>query len=189
MWSVPLEFFGIRTERLGIKENEETQMNMLEIHLKSTAQGMDEIEALLATKMKSMAKTVEKYMLPLIEESRQVKLTKREMAAILNAYSEKVHLPEYIIEAVLDAVEENTVWGFSNAVSWVRTHGQFDERRATLPREQRPLTQTLENIAGEVLSITRTIAKLKKVLPNNVITQKALTKPEQFPQLKAMVVK
>jgi hypothetical protein len=150
---------------------------------------MDEIEALLATKMKSMAKVVEKHMIPVIEESRKVQLTKKEMKAILDAYAEKVHLPEYIIEQILDSVEENTVWGFSNAVSWTRTHGQFDERRSQLPREQRPLTQILENIAGEVLSITRTIAKLKKVLPNNVITQKALTKPEQFPQLKAMVVK
>jgi len=189
MWLVPLQFFGVKTERLGMKETEETQMNMLELHLKSTAEGMDEIEALLATKMKGMAKIVEKHMIPIIEESRKVALNKKEMKAILEAYAEKVHLPEYIIEQILDSVEENTVWGFSNAVSYCRTHGQFDERRSQLPREQRPLTQILENIAGEVLSITRTIAKLKKVLPNNVITQKALTKPEQFPQLKAMVVK
>jgi len=189
MWSVPLQFFGLKTERLGMKDSEETQLNMMELHLKSTMENMDEIEALLATKMKGMAKAVEEHMIPIIEESRKVALTKKEMQAILEAYAEKTHLPEYIIEQILDSVEENTVWGFSNAVSWVRTHGQFDERRSRLPREQRPLTQILENIAGEVLSITRTIAKLKKVLPNNVITQKALTKPEQFPQLKTMVVK
>ena len=189
MWSVPLQFFGLRTERLSMKDSEETQLNMMELHLKSTMENMDEIEALLATKMKGMAKAVEKHMIPVIEESRKVQLTKKEMKAILEAYAEKVHLPEYIIEQILDSVEENTVWGFSNAISWCRTHGQFDERRSQLPREQRPLTQILENIAGEVLSITRTIAKLKKVLPNNVITRKALTKPEQFPQLKAMVVK
>lgn len=189
MWTVPLQFFGVKTERLGMKDSEETQMNMMELHLKSTAENMDEIEALLASKMKGMAQAVEKHMIPVIEESRKVQLTKKEMKAILDAYAEKVHLPEYIIEQILDSVEENTVWGFSNAISGVRTHGQFDERRSQLPREQRPLTQILENIAGEVLSITRTIAKLKKVLPNNVITQKALTKPEQFPQLKAMVVK
>jgi len=189
MWSVPLQFFGLRTERLGMKESEETQLNMMELHLKSTAENMDEIEALLATKMKGMAKVVEKHMIPVIEESRRVQLTKKEMKAILEAYAEKVHLPEYIIEQILDNVEENTVWGFSNAVSWCRTHGQFDERRSQLPREQRPLTQILENIAGEVLSLTPTLKKLKDVLPDKTITQKVLTEPQRFPQLKAMVAK
>jgi len=188
MWSVPLQFFGIQTERLGISEKEVTELNMLELHVKSTAENMDEIEALLATKMKSMAKSVEKHMIPVIEESRKVQLTKKEMTAILEAYAEKVQLPEYIIEQVIDNVEEETVWGFSNAVSWVRTHGQFDERRSKLPREQRPLTQILENIAGEVLSITPTLKKLKNVL-KGPITQKVLTKPQEFPQLKAMIVK
>jgi hypothetical protein len=189
MWSVPLQFFGLKTERLGMKESEETQLNMMELHLKSTAENMDEIEALLATKMKGMAKTVEKHMIPVIEESRKVALTKKEMKAILEAYAEKVHLPEYIIEQILDSVEESTVWGFSNAVSWCRTHGQFDERRSQLLREQRPLTQILENIAGEVLSLTPTLKKLKAVLPNKTITQKVLTEPQRFPQLKAMVAK
>ena len=189
MWSVPLQFFGIQTERLGMKDSEETQLNMMELHLKSTAENMDEIEALLATKMKCMARVVEKHMIPVIEESRKVQLTKKEMKAILEAYAEKVHLPEYIIEQILDSVEENTVWGFSNAVSWVRTHGQFDERRSQLPREQRPVTQVLENIAGEVLSLTPTLKKLKAVLPDKTITQKVLTEPQRFPQLKAMVVK
>jgi hypothetical protein len=188
MWMVPLQFFGVKTERLGLKDTEDAQLNMLEIHLKSTAEDMNEIEAILAAKMKSMAKVVEKHMLPLIEESRKVALTKKEMNAILEAYSEKVHLPKYIVEQILDNVEENTVWGFSNAVSWVRTHGQFDERRSQLPREQRPLTQILESIAGEVMSITPTIKKLKAVM-KGPITQKVLTNPEQFPQLKAMVVK
>jgi hypothetical protein len=188
MWMVPLQFFGVKTERLGLKDTEETQLNMLELHLKSTAEGMNEIEAILAAKMKNMAKVVEKKLLPIIEESRHVALTKKEMKAILEAYAEKTHLPKYIIEQILDSVEENTVWGFSNAVSWVRTHGQFDERRSQLSREQRPLTQILENIAGEVLSITPTIKKLKAVL-KGPITQKALMKPEQYPELKAMVVK
>ena len=69
-----------------------------------------------------------------------------------------------------------------------RKHGQFDERRSQLPREQRPLTQILESIAGELMSITPTIKKLKAVL-KGPITQKVLTKPEQYPELKAMVVK
>ena len=77
MWLVPLQFFGVKTERLGLKETEEAQMNMLELHLKSTAEGMDEIEAILAARMKSMAKIVEQRMMPIIEESRHVTLTKR----------------------------------------------------------------------------------------------------------------
>jgi len=121
MWLVPLQFFGIKTERLGMKETEETQLNMMEIHLKSTAEGMNEIEAILAAKMKGMAKVVEQRLLPVIEESRTVALTKKEMKAILEAYAEKTHLPKYIIEQILDSVEENTVWGFSQAVSYVRT--------------------------------------------------------------------
>jgi hypothetical protein len=54
--------------------------------------------------MKSMAKVVEKRMLPIIEESRHVALTKKEMKAILEAYAEKTHLPKYIIDQILDAL-------------------------------------------------------------------------------------
>jgi len=190
MWSVPLQFFGLHCERLpGLKDKEIEDLSMLEIHLKSTADNLGDVQKQLTKKMKTLALTAKKVFLPLIEESRKVELMPSEMEAILNAYANKATLPKYIIKQILDNVEENTVWGFSQAVSFVRTHGQLDERRAQLPREERGITRTLENISGEIFSLTPTIVKLKTMLKKNLITEQALTTPEKFPELKAMVVK
>jgi hypothetical protein len=61
---------------------------------------------------------------------------------------------------------EETIWGFSNAVSWVRTHGDFKFTNSSHPMfksvEDRDLTWRLEKIAGEVLSLTPTINDIHK---------------------------
>jgi hypothetical protein len=111
------------------------------------------------------------------------------MGAILEAYQEKVALPKYIVKQILEHVEEQTVWGFSQAVSWVRTHGSFQDKRAKLPKEERSLIQILENISGEVLSLTPTIKKLHEALKQRKITKMVLTKPQKFQELKPMMVR
>ena len=190
MWQVPLQVFGLNCERLpGSQAKDVRDLSMMEIHLTSTVDNFAQVEKELEAKMTKLAKAAKTTFLPLIKESRKVKLDKKEMQAILDAYATRVILPKYIIKQILDSVEENTVWGFSQAISWVRTHGQLDERRAQLPREERSITKTLENISGEVISIVPTIIKLKKLLKNNVITKQALTKPQQIPELKPMLVK
>ena len=63
-------------------------------------------------------------------------------------------------------VEDETVWGFSQAVSWVRTHGDFkfvaSANAMFKSVEDRDLTWRLENIAGEVLGLTPTIIDIHK---------------------------
>jgi len=164
-------------------------LSMMEIHLTSTVDNFAQVQKELETKMTKLAKAAKTTFLPLIKESRKVKLTKKEMQAILDAYATRVALPKYIIKQILDNVEENTVWGFSQAISWVRTHGQLDERRAQLPREERGITKTLENISGEVISITPTIIKIKQLLKNNIITKTALVNPKSVHELKPMLAK
>jgi len=190
MWMVPLEVFGLKCERLPGSQMKDVQdLSMMEIHLTSTVDNFKQVETELKEKMVKLEKAAKTTFIPLIKESRRVELTPQEMEAILKAYAQKVALPEYIIKQILANVEENTVWGFSQAISFVRTHGQLDERRAQLPREERGITKILENIAGEVISITPTIVKLKKLLKNNVITEQVLTKPQSVPQLKPMLAK
>jgi hypothetical protein len=190
MWMVPLEVFGLKCERLPGSQMKDVQdLSMMEIHLTSTVDNFKRVETELKEKMVKLEKAAKTTFIPLIKESRRVELTPQEMEAILKAYAQKVALPEYIIKQILANVEENTVWGFSQAISFVRTHGQLDERRAQLPREERGITKILENIAGEVISITPTIVKLKKLLKNNVITEQVLTKPQSVPQLKPMLAK
>lgn len=189
MWEVPLQFFGVKTERLDEIPNIEL-LNMQQFHLANAIEDQRQFEQELVTKMEGMKVIIKKGILPIVKESRKVYLSKTEMKAILEAYSEKVALPKYIVKQIMEHVQEQTVWGFSQAVSWVRTHGEFDEKKSKLPKEERRLVQNLENIAGEVLSIAPTIAKLHKALGRGNITKKALMTPQKIrnPQLKAMAV-
>lgn len=188
MWEVPFQFFGLKTERLDEIPNIEV-LNMQQFHLSNAMADKSKFEQELVAKLTAMSKVLKKAIIPMIKQSRKEPLRKSEMKAILEAYSDRVALPKYIVRQILDHVEEETVWGFSQAVSWVRTHGQFDEKKAKLPKEERRLVQNLENIAGEVFSITPTIHKLHKVLGKKPITKKVLTTPQKIKnkKLKAMV--
>jgi len=188
MWEVPLNFFGVKTERLGEIQGIEL-LNMQQFHLANAIQNEAEFQQQLINKMEGMKKVIKKGILPIIKQSRRIEISKSEMEGILEAYQGKLALPKYIVKQILKHVEEETVWGFSQAVSWVRTHGEFDEKRSKLPREERRLTQNLENIAGEVLSIAPTIEKLHKVLGKRKITARVLVNPEKMRGLKRMVAK
>jgi len=95
-----------------------------------------------------------------INEAVKSPLSKEEMEAILDAYDEKVGIPKYIRKQIMDAVKEETVWGFSQAVSYVRTHGQIKGKAED--RELRSMTRTLDNIAAEVLFLTPAISSIRE---------------------------
>lgn len=157
LWQTPLKFFDIEVKRLSdLVDQPDMAMTSYDIHIKNI-----EIkpETFLGP-LRRLKETAENVVIEeLIERAVKEPLSLQEMEDILICYKEKVNLPKYIVEAILERVmtdrSEETVWGFSNAVSWVRTHAEL--RKGRLPREQRSLVQKLENIAGEIISLAPTI--------------------------------
>jgi len=163
MWQVPLKWFNIDTQRLdnivkAVGAENVQNLNMLQLHFKTD---MADFEEKVGEQVAQLAKSVEAIK-TVIDKSIYSPLKKSEMEAILLAYQEKTNLPKYVVEQIVKAVEEETVWGFSQAISYVRTHGEFKDFKCCRPVEERDLTQKLENIAGEVLSLTPTINDFHK---------------------------
>jgi len=166
MWQAPLQFFKIDASRLDNiykvlgAENVEA-LKLAQFHINPDMQKFSEE---VKTQLKSMVKAMKK-MRVVIDQSINSPLSFSEMAAILEAYSRKAGIPEYVVEQIMNHAKEmgqETIWGFSNAVSWVRTHGEFKNFAICKPVEDRELTRKLENIAGEVLSLTPTINDIHK---------------------------
>lgn len=158
MWELPLKWFNIDVERLDniykvLGEEQVEALKLAQFHIKPN---LESFKQNVKEQLAKMVKSVEALQ-PIIDQSIHSPLNKQEMEAILTAYEARVHLPKYIVKQILEHVEEETVWGFSQAISWVRTHGKFKMFRICKPIEDRQLTKTLENIAGEVLSLTPTI--------------------------------
>lgn len=158
MWEIPLKWFNIDTQRLNnvvkvVGQQNVDALKLAQFHIKAD---MQKFKSRVKEQLAGMVKAVEAIK-TVIDDSVHSPLSRKEMEAILTAYKDKVKLPNYIIEQIMAHIEEETVWGFSQAVSWVRTHGDFKAFRICKPIEDRPLTRTLENIAGEVLSLTPTI--------------------------------
>lgn len=159
MWEFPTQFFNIPVTRIGdiVKVVSGTEkvpaINMLQLHFKTD---MGDFEEKVQNQIAQLKTAVEGIKV-VIDASIHSALSRTEMAAILAAYQVKAKLPEYIVKQIEAAIEEETVWGFSQAVSKVRTHGEFKDFKICKPVEERALTQKLENIAGEVLSLTPTI--------------------------------
>jgi len=166
MWQAPLQFFKIDATRLDNiykvlgAENVEA-LKLAQFHINPDMQKFAEE---VKTQLKSMVKAMKK-MRVVIDQSINSPLAFSEMAAILEAYSRKAGIPEYVVKQIMEHAKEmgqQTIWGFSNAVSWVRTHGEFKNFAICKPVEDRDLTRKLENIAGEVLSLTPTINDIHK---------------------------
>lgn len=169
MWQFPQQFFKIdlkelRTIQKVIGAENVENIQMLQFHLKPD---MEQFQKDLTSGISKMIKSMAKVTV-VIDKSIKSPLNRNEMQNILWAYQSKSksYLPDYIIEQIMKAIEEETVWGFSQAVSWVRTHGNFkftDSTNAMFKTvEDRDLTWRLENIAGEVLSLTPTINDIHK---------------------------
>lgn len=123
-----------------------TPLSSIEIHLQDTEISPD----VFVEPFRLLKDTAEQLITPLIERGLQTSLSKEEMGEILNCYQAKKGLPEYIVDMILDSVEGETVWGFSQAVSWVRTHEELKGRGTRM-------RGVLEKIAGEIYSLTPTI--------------------------------
>ena len=181
MWEAPVQFFGIDVKRLDniYKVVGAENVKMLKLAQFHINPDLEKFGEQVKTQLEGMVRAMEKMQV-VIDDSIYSPLKLSEMEAILEAYRRKAGLPKYIIRQILDYVVAmgpnfETVWGFSNAVSWVRTHGEFKNFAICKPREDRELTRKLENIAGEVLSLTPTIndfhdkygdITLEKLLPN-----------------------
>ena len=159
-WGITTKWFSIEVRRLsnvvelvGLDKLEGFFMKA--IHITSTEFSIENLKYQFE-KVRDSTKAI----IPIINQSVHEPLEKSEMQAILLAYQYNVNLPEYITEEIMDAVREETVWGFSNAISCVRTHSPY--KRIKLPREQTGLTYKLDNIAAEVLSLTPTIKEIKE---------------------------
>ena len=157
LWQQPLRFFNIEVKRLSdlIETPGPIGLTSYDIHIKSTEISED----LFIEPLQQLKETAETLVIDeLVEKAIKEPLSLTEMVDILDAYAVKAKIPVYIRDAILDKAveEEKTVWGFSQAISWVRTHGELKKGR--LPREQRGIVKKMENMAGEILSLAPTIA-------------------------------
>lgn len=182
LWQEPLRFFNIPVKRIHneIEGGELTvnPLNMFEIHVKNTAVGIEDVKKQIAERLPEIVRAVKEYLPVFINKSKNVELTYDEMKNILTAYQEKVHLPQYAVDQIMAVAKwqkDETVWGFSNAVSWVRTHGEF--RTGKYELNDRTLVRSLESIAGEIYSLTPTIQRLKELVGK--IEIETLTDPKK----------
>jgi hypothetical protein len=169
MWQFPQQFFNIDVKRLDnilnyVGADRVKDIEMFQFHIKPD---MDQFSRDLEHGVGNMVEAMKKIT-PVINKSIHSRLSKAEMENILLAYQSRgnSYLPDYILKQILEHVEDETVWGFSQAVSYVRTHGDFKFTSSSHPMfkpvEDRDLTWRLENIAGEILSLTPTINDIHK---------------------------
>ena len=126
MWQFPEQFFNIKIERLHSIEKlvgteNVSNIKLLQLHMRTDMKEFQaEIEIGIANMIKAMKKIT-----PVIEKSIHSPLSKTEMRDILLAYQAKAKsfLPDYILEQIMDNVLDDTIWGFGQAISFVRTHG------------------------------------------------------------------
>lgn len=177
-WQRTADFFNVSIERThshhGVPLSEEfeavlNQLNMRKIHIRSIEIKKDELISPLQ-QILAGAQNIDL----LIEESLKVPLMKDEMDVIIKTYRDVLGLPDYVTKAILANVQEQTVWGFSNAISWVRTHTELKTRKNTQPFTSK-LAWKLERIAGEMISVAPTIQILRE--KHGPITHELLIKP------------
>jgi hypothetical protein len=189
VWTVPQTLFNVKGKRLHDLASEigADTVGILtgrNIHtLNKAGIDVENFQAYVNGLMKAVP-----AMNRVIEDSIHTPLKKPEMTAILAAYGEKVGLPRYLQKDIMDEVEEETVWGLSQAVSYVRTHNEYrgivDSKGEPMhDREDVRITRVLENIAGEVYSISPMIKDLQS--KEGEITYKVLgIKPPKEPKPK-----
>jgi hypothetical protein len=165
MWQVPLKWFNVELKRLSnltkvLGEEKVEALQLSQFHIRPD---MGKFAESVKEQLAKMVQAVE-AMQVVIDKSIHSPLKQPEMRAILEAYQQRTNIPEYVIKQIHEQMdkEEESVWGFSQAVSWVRTHGNFKQFRICKDVEDRELTRKLENIAGEVLSLTPTINDIHK---------------------------
>lgn len=153
------KIFGVREKRLIEHTAPLKMLGARHVHVQKTFADPDKAIEELTVQLKQLENAVIE-MNKNIEESIKTPLDINEMKSILWAYDEKVGVPKYITQAIIDravAQKEETVWAFSQAISFIRTHGDLHDSKRSIERERRSIVSKLENIAGEVLSLAPTI--------------------------------
>jgi hypothetical protein len=183
LWQVPVQLFGAEKEKLTtiyniIGEDKAKNLAFRLVHI--TATGKLDKEK-FKEDLKKFVESVEAIRI-VIDKAVESPLSKAEMKAILDAYDKKVKLAKYIKEQIMNNVQEETVWGFVQAISMVRTHGQLKLKGDKDP-EFSGIVRKLENIAGEVLSLCPAIASIKKQV--GTITLETLI-PQSAPSIKTL---
>jgi len=160
VWTVPQKLFNVRTTRLRdlTKVIGKEKVKLLVGRTIHTTKNEIDINAFkqYVSELVKLEPEINKT----IKLALETPLTLAEMKAILFAYHHNGKLPKYLMKKIIENVKEETVWGLSQAVSWVRTHEEYrgmDKK----DREEIRNTRVLENIAGEIISIAPMIADLK----------------------------
>jgi len=192
VWIVPLQMFGIKAVRINEWAAKELEIIVPGVNIRGVDQGfgtheihmtgnrIPDINELIA-KLKKVLEDLVDYspvIEALVEKSLKTSLSRQEMEDILVAYAVKKQIPKYMVDNIMASVAEETVWGFSQAVSWVRTHGEIKSRSKS--REEQNMTRILESIAGEVYCLAPTIAKFHN--EQGAITYEKLTGEKDYPE-------
>jgi len=173
-WGRPSKFFNIDLNNIGIPPIEKLgSLSSKAVHVQGTKIDSEELTGAIKKILES-ADVID----PIIEDAMRVPITFDDVKAILEAYKDTVGLPDYAVEEIQNHIIDYDVWGLSNAVSWFRTHGELKKSK-TENREARPIIFTLENIAGELLTLGPAIRELKSRLPDAKITKEALLNPTE----------
>lgn len=166
-WSGVSRMANIDVERVG-KAPVHKEFALREVH----TNGEDKFEELPA-KLTELNKELANLDTE-VEQALNEPLKRDEMQAILVAYNANDRLPGYAIELVLGHVEHESVWGISQALSWVGTHEKLRGKA-----ENKQLADDLAKISGEMLSLSPFINALHGEF--GAITEELLfNPPEKF---------
>lgn len=145
-------WMGVPMTHLYSLEQMAGLQNVFEIHVLKTELTKEMfIEKFQA--LKDIAPKMQEY----IQETIKTPLSRDEMRQILYSYATKKRIPKYVIDLVMESVVSETVWGFSQALSYVRTHAEL-KTRGDMSREELRMVDILENIAGEIYWLAPTVA-------------------------------
>lgn len=114
-----------------------------------------------------------------IEEAINEEMSKKEMVEALYVYHNNGVIPKYVIPMIMNRVQAQTVWGFANAITRVRTHATEDFRTRKGDPFHSDLANKLEKMSAEIQSIIPGIKELHN--RGITISQELLTDPpEEF---------
>ena len=165
IWDIPTKWLGIPIEKLPSVERVEglDKMNfirMRKIHTKGTKIDPEYLENQLR-EVKENMKNIKIF----LDESVKTELDYDEMEQILQCYVIRGKISKKVKKLIMDvAVKqgEESIWGLSNAVSYVRTHLYTKLNTRAKDPYFAPICQNLELIAGELLVLAPTIRKIKE---------------------------
>ena len=146
-------------------------LNICSIHLRGVQEQRIDVENMIEH-LKAQQESVAAA-LTAVDETIHTPLTLNEMNVIIELYAESKKLPQYIVEAIRPLVEEDSIWGLSQAFSYFRTHGEY---KRVKNRELSSNTKALDDISGELIMMSPILAELKE--KTGEITREVLVPPQ-----------